>query len=63
LRTEILALAEAMKNIPIIAQNQEQLVRRQEQFAKGQDVKMNIIAEELEKQSKRINDVSRTVEA
>jgi len=39
------------------------LVRRQEQFAKGQDAKMNIIAEELEKQSRRINDVSGTVEA
>ena len=63
LRTEISALAEAMKNIPVIAQNQEQLVRRQEQFAKGQDAKMNIIAEELEKQSRRINDISGTVEA
>jgi len=44
LRTEISALAEAMKNIPIIVQNQEQ-------FAK-----------ELEKQSKRIYDISGTVE-
>jgi len=39
------------------------LFRRQEQFAKGQDAKMNIIVEELKKQSKRINNVSKTVEA
>jgi len=62
LRTEIAVLAEAMKNIPIIAQNQEHLVRRQEAFAKGQDAKMNIVAGELEKQSRRINDISGTVE-
>jgi len=53
--TEISALVEVMKNIPIIIQNQEQ-------FTKGQDTKMNIIAKELEKQSRRIYNISGMVE-
>jgi len=56
LYTEISALAEVMKNILIIVQNQEQ-------FIKGQDTKMNIIVKELKKQSRRIYDISGTVEA
>jgi len=56
LYTEISALAEVTKNILIIVQNQEQ-------FTKEQDAKMNIIAKELEKQSRRIYDISGTVKA
>jgi len=43
-------------------QNQEHLVRRQEEFTKGQDAKMSEITKELEKQS-RITDIYGTFEA